>query len=277
MVSVSAWLNPVVKPFKQAISQKIDEKIRYYTETVPIQEYLPDRDVFIVGYPKSGNSWFQNLMAGLVYGVNPAQAPDTIVQDLVPDVHYKRYYRRYSTPMFFKSHFPPQPNYRKVVYLLRDGRDAMVSYYRFLQVLRKRRNESVDFLHMIKTGEGLFQNRKWHTHVEAWLDNPYQSEIIKIRYEDMLERPVEEMERLCQFLDFEASREVLEQVVAGASFQSLRRKEEQFGLNNPGWPKGEFFNRRGKSGAYKDEMPPEVLAAFMEEAGETLQKMGYEI
>ncbi|MGC9504009.1 sulfotransferase domain-containing protein [Baaleninema sp.] len=277
MVTIPTWIDPVVKPLKSVVSQKIDQRIRDYTETVPISEFVPEEDVFVVGYPKSGNSWFQNLITGLVYGVNPAQAPDTIVQDLVPDIHYKRYYRRYSTPMFFKSHFPPNPNYRKVVYLLRDGRDVMVSYYRFLEAMRSRSNQTVDFLNMVKTGEGLFLNYKWHLHVEKWLENPYNSEIITIRYEDMLERPVDELERLCQFLDFEASRDVLEDVTAAASFQSLRKKEEQFGLNNPGWPKDKFFNRRGKAGSYKDEMPPEVLEAFVEEAGDTLKKFGYEV
>ncbi|WP_083862289.1 sulfotransferase domain-containing protein [Baaleninema simplex] len=277
MVTIPTWIDPMVKPLKAAVSQKIDQKIRAYTETVPISEFLPEDDVFIVGYPKSGNSWFQNLITGLVYGVNPAQAPDAIVQDLVPDIHYKRYYRRYSTPMFFKSHLPPQPTYRKVIYLLRDGRDVMVSYYRFLQALRSSKNESVDFLHMVKTGEGLFQNRKWHDQVEAWLKNPHQADTITVRYEDMLERPVDELERVCEFIHFEASRDVLEQVTAAASFQSLRKKEEKFGLNNPGWPKDKFFNRRGKAGSYKDEMPKEVLEAFMEEAGETLEKVGYEV
>ena len=106
--------------------------------------YMPatkfsEEDVFIVGYPKSGNTWFQDLAAGVVFGALPAFAPPVLVQDLVPDVHAVQHYKRYATPMFFKSHALPTPDYKRVVYLLRDGRDAMVSYYHQLVVLDKGR------------------------------------------------------------------------------------------------------------------------------------------
>ncbi|MBU6402678.1 MAG: hypothetical protein KGS61_20345, partial [Verrucomicrobia bacterium] len=70
-------------------------------------------DIFIVGYPKSGNTWFQDLVAGVVFGVMPEWAPPELVQELVPDVHARPYYRRYATPTFFKSHHLPRPEYRR--------------------------------------------------------------------------------------------------------------------------------------------------------------------
>src|SRR5260221_237037 len=50
-----------------------------------ISQYAPE-DIFVVGYPKSGNTWFQDLVAGVVYGVNPAHAPPSLAHALVPDV-----------------------------------------------------------------------------------------------------------------------------------------------------------------------------------------------
>src|SRR5438105_2547577 len=87
---------------------------------VPISEFSPD-DIFIVGYPKSGNTWFQNLVGGVVYGVDPKLSPIALVQELVPDASSRKYFRRNATPMFFKSHSLPCREYRRVVYLLRDG------------------------------------------------------------------------------------------------------------------------------------------------------------
>ncbi len=274
MLKNTLFFNPIFKPLKKIFSQKLDAKIRSYTETVPITEFSKD-DVFIVGYPKSGNSWFQNIIAGIVYGVNPAKSPDSLVQDLVPDVHYKRYYRRYSTPMFFKSHYSPRPDYRRVVYLLRDGRDVMVSYFRFLEVMKAKQNQKVNFINMVCNGEGLFQKYKWHEHVQAWLSNPYDADMITVRYENLINEPVSELQKLCQFLDMEVDQLSLEKVIQGSSFGQMRRKEAKLGLNNPGWPKDKFFTRRGKIGSYKDEMPPEVLDAFLQEAGDTLKNLGY--
>ena len=92
-------------------------------------------DVFIVAYPKSGITWLQNMVAATLYGLDPQRAPDSLVQELVPDVHYKQLYKRFRTPMVFKTHHLPRPEYRRVVYLLRDGRDVMVSYWHHLEAL----------------------------------------------------------------------------------------------------------------------------------------------
>src|SRR5262245_17351431 len=53
----------------------------------PITEFLPD-DIFIIGYPRSGHTWFQVLVAGVVYGVDPRFGPLDLVNHLVPDVHF---------------------------------------------------------------------------------------------------------------------------------------------------------------------------------------------
>ncbi len=83
-------------------------------------------------------------------------APDSVIQDLVPDVHSQPWYRRYSTPMFFKTHDLTRPEYRPVVYLVRDGRSVMVSYFHHLRALNER---GVDFLRTVQTGDGLITNQ----------------------------------------------------------------------------------------------------------------------
>jgi Sulfotransferase domain len=107
-------------------------------------------DIFIVGYPRSGNTWMQYLIAGAILDLNPRLAPDSLVQSLVPDVHATRFYKRFGTPTFFKTHHLPQSEYRRVLYLVRDGRDVMVSYFHYLAALA----EAPDFLALVKTGQG---------------------------------------------------------------------------------------------------------------------------
>ena len=55
----------------------------------------------------------------------------------------------------------------------------------------------------------------------------------------------------------------------------MRQRETRFGWDNAAWPKDKPFVRRGIAGSFKDEMPPEALAQFVAEAGDTLQRFGY--
>ena len=62
-------------------------------------EYLSE-DVFLASFPKSGNTWFRNLVAGVVYGIDPERAPYSLISDIIPE-HGNRYYKRYATPIIF--------------------------------------------------------------------------------------------------------------------------------------------------------------------------------
>ena len=238
----------------------------------PITEFLAE-DIFIVGYPKSGNTWFQNLIGAAVYGADPRFAPSALVHDLVPDVCYNKYYRRYATPMFFKSHILPRPEYRRVVYLLRDGRDVMVSYRHYRQAID---GVEYDFLNFVTPETALFPCH-WPEHVESWIQNPYHAQMLVIRYEDLLRDPVRELRRFCQFSGISRQRSHLTAIAEAASFHNLRDREARlgFGRVDHSFPLGTSFFRRGIAGSYKDEMPPDVLARFLNHAGETLRRHGY--
>ena len=114
-----------------------------------ITEVWPE-DVVIVRYPKSGSTWFGALVAGVVHGVDIGLSPPSLLMELVPGMHSATYYRRFHTPMYFKSHNLPTPRYRRVIYILRDGRDAMVSYYHHLRALAGDKVPDDDFLQIVK-------------------------------------------------------------------------------------------------------------------------------
>jgi hypothetical protein len=232
---------------------------------------LESSDVVIAGYPKSGNTWVQYMLAGAFCGVDLQMVPDALVQDLVPDVHFKKFYKRYFPVTFFKSHFLPRPEYRRVVYLLRDGRDAMVSYWHYLKAVC---GHDLDFLDVVEVGDKLFPC-KWHTHVMQWTENPYSASIITVRYEDLLSNPVAELRRIGEFAGLECHTENLEKAAARASFKAMRQRETNFPWENPETRKNEHFVRRGQTGSHRDEMPVPVRDAFLRDATLMLQKTGY--
>ncbi|HTQ50192.1 MAG TPA: sulfotransferase domain-containing protein [Candidatus Acidoferrales bacterium] len=211
----------------------------------------------------------QCLLAGLVGGVDAARCPDALVQEIVPDVHDHAGYRRYTRPVFFKSHHLPRPGYRRVVYLLRDGRDAMVSYFHHYNALFP----AVDFATLVRTAPGL--PSRWHEHVEAWLANPHQADLLVVKYEDLHGDPAAMLKKIAGFAGVQAADSDLARAVEAASFPNQQKREKTLGWEDPRWPKGRLFVRRGEIGSHRDEMPPEALGLFLAEAEPTLRKTGY--
>jgi hypothetical protein len=254
--------------FRHAFARVVVRLTQRATGLTPINDHRAD-DIFVVGFPKSGNTWVQYLLAGLLCGVDAARCPDAFIQEIMPDVLDRAGYRRHTQPMFFKSHQLPQPGYRRVIYLLRDGRDAMVSYFHHYNALFP----GMDLATLVRTAPDLPAH--WHEHVEAWLANPHGAELLVVKYEELHRDPVAQLRRICTFAGIEADDDRLVRVSEAASFANMQQREKRLGWDHSTWPKDKAFVRRGAVGSYRDEMPPEVLALFQAEAGATLLKTGY--
>ncbi|QDO93678.1 sulfotransferase domain-containing protein [Formosa sediminum] len=273
-------LNLLKNP-KRYIGNLVDSKTNSVITKIIDDEFLEEidttkvDDVFIVGFPKSGNTWMQSLMAGVLYGIDTEFMPDKLAQEIVPDVHARKYYKRFGVINFFKTHHLPKPNYKKVIYLVRDGRDAMVSYYHF----NKNLGVDVTLEEMVKYGKNVYP-AKWVEHVNSWQKNPYNADILIIRYEDLLNQPLIELNKICSFVNIERSEELLNKVIVGNEIDKMRKRVKQTGgLGNKMWEgdKGVKFFRKGKSGSYKSEMPLELISYFNEESSSALKLFNYDV
>ena len=249
---------------KKKLSNLIDkraEAVLRKNQFIPINETFP-QDIFIAGYPK----------AGLLFGIDTTYLPDRLTQELVPDVHYKKYYKRFLDFSCFKTHDLPKPEYKRVIHLVRDGRDAMVSYYH----MHKASGGHFSLEEMVKEGKGVYPS-KWHEHSQAWLDNPYHADIVRIRYEDLLTQPKLEMQKIADFMGISRSSQLIERVIAGNAFEKMKEKEKKFGWNNEQWNPEKDFIRKGKTGSYKEEMSEDLVAFFNKESNIELKQLSYAI
>ena len=136
--------------------------VRLITETEP-------QDVFVVGFPKSGNTLMQHILAHLYYGLN-SFSNRTMINLIVPDVYSNSHYFRMDNTCFFKSHERPNSRYRKVIYLIRDGRQALLSYYHMMANL----GQSCT-LEDLYNGTIKIYGSSWAYHIEAYEKNPYNA------------------------------------------------------------------------------------------------------
>jgi len=234
-----------------------------------------DEDIFIAGFPKSGNTWMQNLVSSILLESTSQRITPRLVNELVPDIHFKKYYKRFFPVMFFKTHDLPKPRYKKVIHLVRDGRDAMVSYFKM--GINQNKNFPYSLKDMVVEGKGVYP-AKWHIHTREWAHNPYKAKIITLQYEELLRNPLMELKKVCDFANIVVSDEFLLKVINGNSIEKLRSKVSLFGTDNESVfknkPVSSFF-RKGEIGNYKKEMDEELITFFNKEAREELLKYGY--
>ncbi|WP_282134431.1 sulfotransferase domain-containing protein [Seonamhaeicola maritimus] len=255
------------------INKSIEDsfKSQGYTGIGIIQE----SDIFIAGYPKSGNTWMQGIVGGLLLDSTSELLTTKLLSEVVPDVHAKKYYKRFFKSMVFKTHDLPKPEYKKVIHLVRDGRDVMVSYYNM------GKNKSLEFPFSLKDmvidGKGLYPS-KWYQHSKEWIDNPFKAEIMLLKYEDLHEFPLREMRRISKFIGLELPDSRLMAIYDNNGIENVRSRVAKYGMDNDyTWknkPITSFF-RKGQVGNFKDEMSIELINYFNSEAKDELEYFKY--
>lgn len=181
----------------------------------------------------------------------------------------------------------------RVIHIVRDGRDVAVSatHHRWNQAegwggtskttpeqLARREAYGRDPRGLLETGEGIFVDEwlrnsaaKWSARVrKSMKDGPvllgdnYQ----EVRYEDLLERPKEEVGRLLEFLGADASESTVSRCVSAATFEKLAGRER-------GQEAASFF-RKGIAGDWRNVFTEQNKQSFKAVAGDLLIELGYE-
>lgn len=260
---------------KKSTKQEVQESIDTVLDDnffIPIND-TKENDIFIVGYPKSGNTWMQSLVSSLQYGIDINNLSDKLAQEIVPDVHARSYYKRFSTVNFFKSHHLPKKEYKKVIYIIRDGRDVITSYYFFKNKLGSKNTIS----DLIKD-EALVFPCFWHKHVQEWMNNPFNSEILFVRYEDLKTDTFNQLKRIVFFANIEIDEDHIKHVSENSGIKKMRQRVVKTGgMGHKNWQneKGADFFRKGITGDYKNHMSDIEIETFENMSSEILKKFKY--
>ena len=89
---------------------------------------FPD-DVFLTSYPRSGNTWTRFLIGNLIYQDEPVTFAN--IESRLPEIYFNsdHYLRSLPRPRILKRHECFQPQYPRVIYIVRAPRDVAVSFY----------------------------------------------------------------------------------------------------------------------------------------------------
>jgi hypothetical protein len=183
----------------------------------------------------------------------------------------------------------------KVIHIIRDGRDQAVSMLHHVwnrstdqggvQTLKpgefeRREIYRKDPKKLLQTSEGMFTEERLRGAARSWnarvgktaQDGPalLGPNYTEVHYEDLLERPNEEVGRLARFLGADTSEKAVQQAVGSASFEKLSKGRER------GQEDTSSFYRKGVAGDWNNYFTERDKEIYKEEAGKLLIRLGYE-
>ena len=199
------------------------------------EKFTPDaaRDVFLVTYPRSGTTWISCVAAELLFQISPKSL--TEIDTIVPDVHAlpEKSAVPAASHYLVKSHFPltgvpPFGEYRRVIYMIRDPRDVMLSHHRYFRFLSKYPGDLKEFA--MDWAAGRIWPCSWQEHVNSWLAPRARTapfELTVLRYEDFVADPIGQTGVLAKLLGVDPGRARIEEIVADTNADSMRGRESK--------------------------------------------------
>ncbi|XP_020844785.1 sulfotransferase 2B1-like [Phascolarctos cinereus] len=236
-----------------------------------------DTDVLLVTFPKSGTTWMQQILS-LIFNKEDLQNIQSIPTwarvPWIEQIYLSNYLPQVeaSKPRLFTTHFPAKllihnlkNSKARVVYLARNPKDVLVSYYHFHKLAKflPEIGSFDDFFDQFLEGKVNFGS--WFNHIKEWLGVQQDLNFFLITYEDLSQDPHGAVQSLCNFLDQQLESKELENILHYCSFSFMSQNEQ---LNYSLIPSevldhsmGKFM-RKGVTRNWKEYFSPEQNARF---------------
>ena len=247
---------------------------------------FPD-DVYLVSYPRSGNTWTRFLLGNLLHPDDPATFRN--IESRVAEIYFNpdHVLRRLPRPRLLKSHEAFHPNYPRVICIVRDPRDVAVSFYHHNVKARNIPDAYPmdEFIPRFMAAEFDPWWGSWADNVMSWIKmRDGRDTFLLLRYEDMKDDPQRELRKIAGFLEeagfraIEATPERLAQAVRLSSADRMRALEKQAA--------GEYaqlkqtrqdkpFVRSAEAGGWKAALSEKSVALIEKGWGAIMQDLGY--
>ena len=237
-------------------------------------------DVFIVTFPKSGTNWVGFFLA-LVAADRSTGERSVLTLDesrrWVAGVNDEYFggarlpeEPRLQDPRVFKVHAPYDEALGRVIYLARDPRDVMVSYY--YHQLRKKQQFDVSIDEYVERNDTWPGD--WGDHVSGWLAHADREDVLFLRYEDLKASTVASFRNIVDFCGLGLREDELADYIGRSSFENMRRAEEAVGAPEAGDIR---FTRKGVVGDWMNELSPRSVGLIEERYRDLMVSLGYEL
>jgi hypothetical protein len=235
---------------------------------------LRPADIFFGSYPRSGSTWTRFVLYEILTG---REASFEAVNSTLTGV--QRF--AHGIPLLpeggrlLGSHEQYRGKYRRALYLVRDGRDVLLSEYAYLTSLGLYYKDFDQFVAGFVGSRGRVNGfGPWQRHVNSWLNSPIAgtSSFLLMQYEALRRNPEASFQRICDFLGIKVSPDRIQRALTGNSISRMREKERRA----PQLPSGkDTFVRSGSVQGWRGKLSQSHLEVFEKYAGDVLTRLGY--
>ncbi|MEM8641936.1 MAG: sulfotransferase domain-containing protein [Cyanobacteria bacterium P01_G01_bin.54] len=255
------------------------------------------KNIIVVGYPKSGNTWLRGVVADLV-GCPTAGFlgnANRLLEDNPEMTEEFRCFKSHLQLHELKLDRANKNGENHVIYAIRDPRDVAISgahYFQFhrLPWLQEHLNKlwqghilyraiypmvsSEEFRINQMIEAVLYGSRdvhrycctSWQLHYQPFMEAGH----LFVRYEDMLENPKNECKRILNYLNLDRTDALIEQVIDQNSFA---RKRKAFLKKGKRW--NVKFLRSGTQGQWRNKLSHSQKIRFIDLLFNDLKKLSY--
>ncbi len=224
--------------------------------------------IWLASYPRSGNTFFRVVLHYL-YGLPTYSVyEDRVLRGSVPQIVGREDSNLPPQAMaeaqelyIVKIHDFPRGNDYPAIYLVRDGRDALTSYAHYILSFESEPGTDSSPTAFYSTLRDLIVGNphpfgSWSQNVSAWSRHP---RTVIVKFEDLVKAPEEVVQRAMSAVGC-GGLSVRETIIP--SFEELHQLVPR-------------FFRRGRTGGWRNEMPPELHEQFWKYHGDMMERMGY--
>jgi hypothetical protein len=187
-------------------------------------------DAYLVSYPRSGNTWVRVIVSELLYGESGSSLED--LQFYVPDLYVKTKIgdvieANRHVVKTHKANINGYQRFNHVIYIIRDPRDIVLSYYRYRTKLYNYEFDLNQFI--FDWVNGRIWPCSWREHVNSWTKavEKWGQDLLLIRYEDLVENPEAEIFQIAEFFNRILQQSDVKRIVNSSSVEVMRLKEKR--------------------------------------------------
>lgn len=236
-------------------------------------------DLFLVTFPKSGTTWMAHLIANVVVAMNDIDLRVGIsnVDGILPDapavsMMQNRLVDHFPGYRIFKCHSPVNPSFKRVVYVVRDPRDVMASFYKFQVGLGLFSGSISEFVRTKRYGIAA-----WVDHIAGWFERSSVDVSFKyLRYEDLKADPVAAIGGVFSYFGHDVPQAILHGAAERSTFAAMKQDEADKAYGGRSRLAAFSFFQRGEIRGFSEQLSPQDVTFIEDQAGAWMKFFSYQ-